>query len=631
MAVIEAPKLPPIKHVKTKKYCYLVTFSNKWDAASKMSRAVKGDTKTVGKIVGGGTTGVVEWKPEFIEKFPELENLITTRVEKTKGRVKGKKSYMFTFKPADDEMMSVQQHVNSKLYMAGHIWALEQLIADTPLAKALRDVFSPYNVNRKVLSVAMFMYLNNTSAVEGYQNYAELNKMPWFRPMKPGQISKLFKSITPEKIDKFLERLNYYTSQEEQDNAGRVNTYYALDSTSISTYAKNLSKADWGHNKDGDPLKQINVLMLVNQETGIPLYYRAYNGEVPDVCTISMTLKEQARLGTNRQAVLVCDRGYCSVKNIHQLCQTNTSFLMNFKATLTLAKTIVTEHKAKLESADSYILELEQNAYTVTYDWQYPVNYSHNCKRTPKDKIPLHFHIFYDRKIKNREDENLTKTMASVMDKLRKGEELTTANDIWIRDKFLIVERDENGRLLSVHENASKRAEYLFMSGIQILVSDTVADAKEARRAYGLRMKVEQAFLDFKQTNGGYRLRSSTNSTVEGKLFTLFLATSLSTMLRCRLKQCRDKGFLLPDEGELMILNKLCGIRATVWGDGMYYSEVVGQRRRLLEAMDMPLPEAERFTEAEAVDAEEEAGAQEEMEEATMIEELAAQLAEYDA
>lgn len=54
----------------------------------------------------------------------------------------------------------------------------------------------------------------------------------------------------------------------------------------------------------------------------------------------------------------------------------------------------------------------------------------------------------------------------------------------------------------------------------------------------------------------------------------------------------------------------------------MYYTEAVGDIRRLLEGMDMPLPEAERFTAAEAVDAEEDEAAQEAMNEAAMIEDL---------
>lgn len=61
--------------------------------------------------------------------------------------------------------------------------------------------------------------------------------------------------------------------KDEEEKSNKENVYYALDSTSISTHSNNLTKDQWGHNKDGDNLKQINIVMLVNQDTSQPVYY----------------------------------------------------------------------------------------------------------------------------------------------------------------------------------------------------------------------------------------------------------------------------------------------------------------------------------------------------------------------
>ena len=87
-------------------------------------------------------------------------------------------------------------------------------------------------------------------------------------------------------------------------------TFYALDSTSISTYSS-LPSAEWGHNKDLTDLPQTNVLLVVEQQTRIPVYFRNFDGNVPDVMTIRNTIADMARIGIkDPSAVFVSDKGY---------------------------------------------------------------------------------------------------------------------------------------------------------------------------------------------------------------------------------------------------------------------------------------------------------------------------------
>lgn len=100
--------------------------------------------------------------------------------------------------------------------------------------------------------------------------------------------------------------LNTLTMERNEKNTVK-NRYLALDSTSISTHSLKLAKSAYGHNKDGDDLPQINVLLVVDQNTGEPVYYRAYNGNVPDFFTVKHFLQEQARIKLDENAVFVAD------------------------------------------------------------------------------------------------------------------------------------------------------------------------------------------------------------------------------------------------------------------------------------------------------------------------------------
>ena len=73
-----------------------------------------------------------------------------------------------------------------------------------------------------------------------------------------------------------------------------------------------------GRNKDEDNLPQINLLMLVESKSGLPIFYRTYDGNVPDVQTVRRVITDNSRLGI-QNVVLVSDRGYSGTKNIPSL------------------------------------------------------------------------------------------------------------------------------------------------------------------------------------------------------------------------------------------------------------------------------------------------------------------------
>ena len=117
--------------------------------------------------------------------------------------------------------------------------------------------------------------------------YAQSHKLPCQDPLTPTSITRLFQSISKE------DELNFFTKYiEELYCAHELPTrrFWALDSTSISTYAK-LADAKFGHNKQNEDIPQINVLMITDQKTGRPIFYNRFNGAIPDVSTVTSTFE----------------------------------------------------------------------------------------------------------------------------------------------------------------------------------------------------------------------------------------------------------------------------------------------------------------------------------------------------
>lgn len=581
---ITKPTLPRLLCMKSGKVYSLYTYKNAWDEEKKRSYREPGSTKIVGRILGGGKVGEIKWTDDFIDSIPSLDAFNAHRLED--GTIE--------FTAYEKEMqISVNEALNAKRYSAGASWVFDNLIADTPLSKALNRTFGAYNVNKKILSLAYFLNISESNAMLRYEPFANRYRLPWQKPLTSSAITRIFQRITPEKIDKFISILNELTM--ERDSNDYSCKYWALDSTSISTYSQKLAKSAFGYNKDGDDTPQINVLMVVNQKTGEPVYYRTYNGNIPDISTIKNMLQEKARINLNSNAVFVTDKGYSSISNIHRFYQNKTSFLMNLRTSFSMCRNIIESVQTELYDPISYNEDIDCHVTTTEFKWSYPVNFKTNCKkRNPREKEPIFVHIYYDKKIYNNHEQTITSNIAKVVKLLRQGKELPTALE-QIKEKFIICSKDKGTGLTTYQTNRINLSKYLQMKGIRILISNEVKDPIEAYKAYYDRNEVEYAFNLYKQRLGCNRFRVSSNTALEGKSFVQFIATSIAIMFRKRLnnavKEC--KNLKLNYSSESVVIDKLNTIEMTQFAFGNYYSEVVGGLKELLKAMNIPEPNEE--------------------------------------
>ena len=591
MAVIDAPQLPPLLFNKNGKYTYVCTYKNHWDPKLGRSVRTKGENVTVGKILGGELTGRIIWSEDFIKQFPILSVLKTERVV-DKFKSKGKLTrYKLEFSQADelddieDNTLFVRKAKELRVVHAGATWLLDEVIADTPLSKALRDTFNTYNSTQKLLSLAYFKILEPEKAMYLYEDFALATRLPYHRPLDIGCITRFLQHVDSTKLDKFFVKLNQYCIAEEEKQ--KNNVYYALDSTSISTCAKELDFSEWGHNKDGDLLKQINIVMLVNQKTGCPLYYRVYSGATPDVSTVSHLLKEYCRMGFNRSAILVADRGYGSVKNIHHLYQDNQSFLLNMRTCFSICKNLIVKNLNALLDDCNYNLSLGQSVITEKLKWSYPLNCNTNTKRA-RLKGDMYVHIYLNHELRNSAEDTFRSTLAKLLDKKKTDEKSLTQEEKDFLEKY--TSSDNNS---SVFVSSTAKFEYMLGKGVRVLVSDIISDPVEADRAYRERNEVELGFRKLKDFTNARRLHISSSNTLTGKIFVHFLACSILCMFRCKIDKAKNEGKSLPYDSTVKMLSALSNITQTIFPDGGYFSEVVGKKKGLLKALDIELPESE--------------------------------------
>ncbi len=579
-----APNLPPLLISKNRAYSYVMTYKNVWDAEKKRSK--RADSKKVGVL--DESTGIITFDDDFLEEHPELVGVQVKR----SGRGRAVKYEFRKLDEFDNEVTLAQARTTQKLH-GGATWVLNQLVAGTPVGRALHKAFPLRNHDKKLLSLAYFLVLNRDNAVYNYEEFAECTWLPFQKPLNSTQVNRLFSMITEENIEKFFQYLDEEFTKEIQQRDDFSPVFLALDSTSISTYAKRISAAEFGHNKDGDDLAQINLLFLTEQTTGLPLYYRAYDGAVPDVSTMRNLIATRARLKLNDNVIFVSDKGYMSAKNIEDCLRNNIHFIFNCKVNgngKTFVQSLVDDHLTDLVNTNNKVRSLKQYVVSGEVNYRYD-SFPIDGKRALKgDTAKLFYHIYYDDDIKKRAFDVLTDNLCLIREKYNDGEPISPFEQKFV-DEYMDIGADGK-----VTINMARQNEHLKYSGIRVLISDTVKCPLQAHQAYDDRNMVEYAFNTLKSRLKCNRLRCHNDNSMRGKVFVQVLACSIAIMLRNRIAEYNAKNpapngkFSLIYDSDHKLLAKLNNVMVTRFNNGWYFDEVVGYRKDLFNAIGVSIP-----------------------------------------
>lgn len=597
MAVLEIPDLPPF--VTNGRGRYLCTYESHWDSALKQPRRTS--TRTVGKLIpvkGRDDLMEVLFKDEFIDSHPGLDHM---RVFRRKG---GK----LEFKPREEDeagagdgdglpAFTLEQRVAVRKLHGGATWALNCIAADSPIGRTLSRAFPRHALDRKILSLAYYIILRGNNAMYRYTEFAESTWLPYRRPLTGSAISRIFKGISHDDVEAFLRHLSReFRKSCREDAEGRL--FLALDSTSISSYSQELPQVEWGRNKDLVELPQVNVLLVVDQKTGSPVYFRSFDGNVPDSSTIRNTIADCTRMGLldNPRFVLVSDKGYASVSNIDDCLRGDLDFIFNMRARAGgIAGQLASENYSRLLDWNRRDPFLRQTVVTVPLQWEYdsfPVRGKRQLKR---DSRQVWAHIYYDHHIHddavNIVEENLTAMIPMY----------NNAPDALSPARRSYVERycDISAGRASV--NMRKVSDPLKLTGVRVLISSAISDPVECCRAYEERSHVEAAFNTLKSRLRCNRNRVCDPGCLEGKLLVEMIATAIAGMARSRIADYgkiqsggAGNGCAVRLDSDIRLFDKLNNIMMTSFRDGWYFDEIAGKRRELFSVLNVPVPDKQQ-------------------------------------
>jgi transposase len=458
---------------KVGKYTYLYESESYRDENGKpQTRKV-----SIGKI--DPKTGNPVYKPEYLTRVAGTDKQPDLSIEK---------------------LYSENDIRESEIREYGVFYLMETISTEIGLTDALQSTLP--EVWEQVLMLAFYMISSGEPAMYCEDWILKAESLSCGN-MSSQNISRLLSTISNAERMAFFEKWGEIRNEQE---------YLALDITSISSYSEFISDIEWGYNRDKEHLAQINVCMLLGEQSRLPVFQTTYSGSLKDVSTLKTTLQLASGLKL-RNLSLVMDKGFCSKNNIDAMLEDTEGvrFLIAMPFTMAFAKNQADSERKDIDTVDNTLVVGEDIIRGITKERSWGSRHS------------LFTHVFYNAELayqtRNRLYGHVAKLKAEFLEDPANPKH---AMDV---DKYLIVRKSEKSASgYTVNIRYESIESQLRLPGWLVIVSNHIDKASEAIQIYRSKDVVEKGFLRMKNCLDLGRLRVHSDIHMQNKLFIGFVA-----------------------------------------------------------------------------------------------------------
>lgn len=402
----------------------------------------------------------------------------------------------------------------------GDSFAVQQLALQSGFSEVLQDTYNDYDT---IMSLICYQ-MTEGSAMHLCEDWQEGNiARHLFKNAKLSSpsISRLFKKLGQDKLSqKFFK--NYVTRFFPESHT------VLIDSTALPS-SVNADINAFGYGADGI-CQNVGCLMLVDQTSRLPIYFRAIPGDIADVSTLKVTVDEVTKLGLHTDTAIL-DAGYFSEKNIRFLKEKNVQFVTRMPRSRKIFKQLVMD-SGPTECASQAVRYGERSVFIKT-------------TQTACSEVPLYAHIILDP----------SKRAADIQ---------------YILSDALAEDHSQ--------KQLDERMKY---AGYFILISSYPIEPADILPTYYTRQSIEQIFGFAKSANNVLPLRVHSEDSIRGYLMLVFMTIVLYVIFRQKM------------EGKLTVRQALIRLRAhkaKEYEDEIVPMEINKRAREVYNSLEIIVP-----------------------------------------
>ena len=221
-----------------------------------------------------------------------------------------------------------------------------------------------------------------------------------------------------------------------------------------------------------------------------------------------------------RQVNVILDRGFYSKSNIDLLYKNHQKFAVGVKLSLTYVKEILNEERENIKTWSH--LQTQFGAYGICrmFNWEYERERPYK-QDVIKETRRAYLHLYYRPEKAARDEVETNDYMTKLYNDLKDGDlKEYRAKDY--EKYFHVTETPQRGRKITPKEEVMRERAKNY--GYFALLTNEVKDPYEALALYKSKEIVEKAFGNLKERLNFRRLQVSSELSLNGKLFVVFIA-----------------------------------------------------------------------------------------------------------
>ncbi|MGI6387776.1 MAG: IS1634 family transposase [Desulfomonilia bacterium] len=413
-----------------------------------------------------------------------------------------------------DRMMVKDPAVTATASIVGPSLLLESITYELALDTILKKAFP--KIHEQILTMAYYLAVRG-GPLSHLESWSKSHEHPFGKALTSQRISDLLKILGGEEG-----RATFFKAWGQRH---AESDYRCYDITSVSSYGRLNEYIKYGHNRDREHLKQINLAMLSGQESELPLYYQRMPGNISDVVMLQGILQtfcclEQPRLH------LVLDRVFYSRDNVDELTEKRIKFILAVPNRLKWVQRLIDESRQTMQDPEGYH-KIDGEilcAHTRLYPWG-------------KGRRRCYAHIYYNAHAAAQAADSFTEELLDSKEELESGN-LAAGHEDACQTFFTVKETPARGRRVSFNPETIQQNRNRY-AGFHVLLTNDIKDPQEALQIYRNKDTVEKCFDDLKNQLDMERLRVHCSSHMDGRLFIQFIALIYMSALRKKMRQAK--------------------------------------------------------------------------------------------
>ena len=418
----------------------------------------------------------------------------------------------------------------------GDIFLLDEYLRKSGLQKAVDAI--GYR-NPDTLKALLAFYILTSHANCHAEDWWELTYARYLYPkaqMASQRISEALADIGSEEAKRsfFKEYIRFLETLTPGQSCEVIDDGILIDSSGLPNAVHFPLTAVNNHN--GVISEEVRLIYVVQQRTGMPLFFRYVAGNVIDVSTITRTIAELKANGVNTKFAIL-DAGYYTEVNADALIDAGVSFMARMKSNFKVYQRAVKNHLPGLESKENAVLYNNRLVYIKCIP----------CRIGKKADRPAYAYLCKDMAMRREQEKKLIE---------RAGDESLSGADIF---------------------------DDLQKQGVFVLITTRKVSKDKLLPLYYMRYQVEKVFELCKQDEKILPVNVENEKTFRGHLMMTFIAAAVLKLMSGRLSKTS-----LTTESMFMILHEQ---HALVYDEEFITTEPVKKMNEAYKAFKLSCPE----------------------------------------